>query len=170
MTLLQRLRSFPHNVRQLPGLAAAGVVLIGLLGSSCQGRTDAKERYTEAQLDGYAHSIIEIEPERKAAVEQIREINGTEQVPAIACSEPGSLDGHTEEIREIAVGYCERSIEIARAYNLSVDVFNGITEELPQDPLLEQEIAARVKCIIDPECVLDTQSPKVSSENPEEKS
>lgn len=100
MTLLQRFLSCSHNTRQLPGLAVAGVVLIGLLGSSCQNRTDAKESYTDTQLDGYARSIIEIEPERQAAVKQIRELNGVEQVPAIACSEENSLDGHPEEVRD----------------------------------------------------------------------
>ena len=166
MTFLQRLLSLPRNSRHLPGLVVAGIVLVGLLGSSCTPRTEAEEdplRYTDAELMNYARSRIEIENARDAAVEQIQELSGTEEVPAIACSEPDSLDGQPKEVRTIAVDFCTQSLEIVRDNELNTKIFNDITQDLPEDP----ELAEKVKTFI--RQLLATEHSEPGSESLEEK-
>jgi hypothetical protein len=92
---------------------------------------------TPDQLRSYAQSLLQIEPLRQQYYESIKqELQQSEPgqaVPAITCSDRNSLNDLPRPIRGTAVEYCEKSIEIVEANNLTIEEFNDITESLTTD-------------------------------------
>lgn len=150
MMFLERLRSLPLRTKLLPGLALVGVASIGLLGNSCQ-RGSAWVPYTDEQIESYARSIIEIEPLRVETSDRLQELTGSQSLPPIVCTEQDNLQSFSSEAREVTASFCDRSREIARANDLTVADFNGITRELGEDPALKERVEQYVKDILEPE-------------------
>ncbi|NJL22066.1 MAG: DUF4168 domain-containing protein [Leptolyngbyaceae cyanobacterium SM1_3_5] len=100
----------------------------------------AQSAVSNQEVQNYARSILEIEPLRQAAYDQIKRITG-EDVPPIMCNRPESLNRLSREVRQIAVNYCNRSVQIASGHGLPADRFNAITAALQNDP----DLAARIQ-------------------------
>ena len=95
---------------------------------------------TSDEVQNYARSVLAIEPVRQEAYNQIKQITGDRDVPAIACHQPNSLNNLNRDIREIAVDYCNQSIAIVEQNDLTIGRFNVITTSQQSDPDLQQRI------------------------------
>lgn len=92
------------------------------------------------EVQNYARSLLTIEPIRQSAYNEIKRILGSDDVPPIACHRPNSLNNLSENIRGIAVNYCNRAIEIVEQNDLTIGRFNAITVDLQGDPDLADRI------------------------------
>jgi len=99
---------------------------------------------TSQELQNYARSVLAIEPIRQETYNQIKQIIGNRDVPAIACHQPNSLNNLNRNIREIAVNYCNQSIAIVEQNDLTIGRFNLITTSQQSDPDLQQRIQAEL--------------------------
>jgi hypothetical protein len=95
---------------------------------------------TSQEVQNYARSVLAIEPIRQETYNQIKQIIGNRDVPAIACHQPNSLNNLNRNIREIAVNYCNQSIAIVEQNDLTIGRFNVITTSQQSDPELQQRI------------------------------
>jgi Domain of unknown function (DUF4168) len=93
------------------------------------------------EVQRYARSVRAIEPIRQAAYDAIKRILGSRQVPSVACHRPNSLNNLNQNIRQIAVNYCNRAIQIVEQNNLTINRFNTITVASQSD----SELAARIQ-------------------------
>lgn len=168
MTSRRPLPFLLHRTRQLSRLAVAGVAVASLLGSGCQ-QTAAKDTFSDTQVSGYARSAIEIARARKKAIEQIQGINGTAEVPEIACSEEDSLEGVSTEVQAVAVDFCTNSLGIVEENGLSIEVFNEMTRSLPEDADLAERINGEIAEELARELEdASEESPEASPGNPEQ--
>lgn len=95
---------------------------------------------TDEEIANYAQSVLEIEPLRQSAYEQIKQITGSANVPPIACHRPNSLNELPSNIRQIAINYCNQAIEIVEQHDLTISRFNAITVAHQDDPDLSDRI------------------------------
>lgn len=95
---------------------------------------------SDSEITSYARSVVAIEPLRQSAFEQIKQITGSANVPAIACHRPSSLNDLPDNIRSIAVNYCNQAISIVESNNLTITRFNEITVAHQSDPALSDRI------------------------------
>ncbi|NJL39234.1 MAG: DUF4168 domain-containing protein [Leptolyngbyaceae cyanobacterium RM2_2_4] len=151
---LVRVRLKPRLVRPLViGLLSTVSLISGLVPSlqvNSLNRTAtvvvSNSAYAQAnavsnqEVQNYARSVLAIEPIRQAAYNQIKEITGDRDVPAIACHQPASLNNLSRNIREIAVNYCNQSIAIVEQNDLTIGRFNVITTTQQSDPDLQRRI------------------------------
>lgn len=94
------------------------------------------------EVTSYARSVLEMEPFRQAAYDDIKKILGTP--PNIACSEPASLRTLPANAQSIAIKYCNQSQKIVQSNGLDIGRFNKITVDLRNDPELEKRIQAEM--------------------------
>jgi Domain of unknown function (DUF4168) len=92
------------------------------------------------EIINYARSVLDMEPARRQAFDEIKKMIGGREIPKIACSEPNSLNGLPSKARDIAVNYCQRSQQIVEQNGLSIDRFNNITVEVQNNDKLQQRI------------------------------
>jgi hypothetical protein len=102
------------------------------------------QQVTDQELRQYGQALLIIEPMRQAAYDEIKRILGTADVPAIACHRPSSLNNLRPEIREIAITYCNRSIEVVERFDLTITQFNRITVQLQRN----SDLASRLQEIL----------------------
>jgi hypothetical protein len=95
---------------------------------------------TSAELRNYARSLLEIEPIRQTAYDEIKRILGSDEVPRINCHQPESLANLDRRIRQIATNYCDRSIQIVERNDLTITRFNTITVNMRRNPALLPQI------------------------------
>ncbi|MBD1870893.1 DUF4168 domain-containing protein [Cyanobacteria bacterium FACHB-471] len=95
---------------------------------------------SDQEVEDYARSVLAIEPIRQETYNQIKQIIGNRDVPAIACHQSNSLNNLNRNIREIAVNYCNQSIAIVEQNNLDIGRFNLITTSQQSDAQLRERI------------------------------
>lgn len=101
----------------------------------------AQSAISDVEVQNYAQTVLEIEQLRRNAVSQMRNVLGANApLPNIICNRPESLTSQRREIREIAVKYCEDSLQVAAGNSLPRDRFNAITEAQQNDPSLADRI------------------------------
>jgi hypothetical protein len=98
------------------------------------------QNVTDEEITNYARTVLEIEPIRRSAYEQIRQITGSSNIPGIQCNEPRRLNALPGNIRQIAVDYCNQARAIAHDNGLSDERFNAITIAHQEDPDLSNRI------------------------------
>ncbi|NJO80327.1 MAG: DUF4168 domain-containing protein [Cyanobacteria bacterium RM1_2_2] len=79
------------------------------------------------EVQSYARSVLAIEPIRVKAYEEIQKMTGSDDVPVVACHRPSSLSELPENIRDVAIDYCNQAIAIVERNNLTITRFNQIT-------------------------------------------
>lgn len=127
-------------------LSAAGIVLglVPTLQPTSFELSFSQAAYAQSVSDdeivNYARSVLAIEPMRQSAFEQIKQITGSANVPAIECHRPSSLSSLPENIRDIAINYCNEAIAIVERNNLTISRFNAITVAHQSDPALSDRI------------------------------
>ncbi len=93
------------------------------------------------EVQSYARSVLAIEPIRMTAYNKIKEITGSDEVPPVACHRPSSLSNLPENIRDIAIDYCNQAIAIVESNDLTITRFNQITIAHQSD----SELASRIQ-------------------------
>jgi len=93
----------------------------------------------EQEVTNYARTVLQMEPIRQKAFNDIKQIIGREP-PTIVCSKPESMNALTGDPRKIAQAYCEQSKAIAQQNGFSVDRFNAITVQVQSDPNLKKRV------------------------------
>lgn len=92
------------------------------------------------EVQSYARSVLAIEPIRMTAYNKIKQITGSDEVPAVACHRPSSLSNLPENIRDIAIDYCNQAIAIVESNDLTITRFNQITVAHQSDSALSNRI------------------------------
>lgn len=98
------------------------------------------QNFSDQQLMNYSRAVLEIEPLRQAAYQEIKLTLGTSEVPSIACHQPNSLSRLNRQARAIAVRYCNQSVEIVERYNLSISTFNTMTQAIQSNSALADRV------------------------------
>lgn len=99
---------------------------------------------SEAELKSYARAVMAVEEVRQLSYRDIKKIVGSNGIPAIACHKPKSLQGLPQNVRVIAVEYCNKSKKIVESNGLSIDRFNAITVNVQSDSNLEKRVQAEL--------------------------
>ena len=83
------------------------------------------QEFTPEEIANYAKAGYEVELLRREIYKEIKtSIN--EPPPNIVCDRPETFQELQPEIREVAGRYCQRSQQIVRENNLSIDRFNEL--------------------------------------------
>lgn len=105
---------------------------------------------TDEEAKSYARAVFSIEPIREAAFAEIKKNMGAEDVPAIACNKPDTVEKLPTTIRTIAVNYCNKSKQIVEQSGLTTARFNVITVTLSTNPDLVKRIQAEITLLRKP--------------------
>lgn len=103
------------------------------------------QNYDENTLRNYAQALLEIEPLRQRALQDIQTVLNSQEVPSIACNRAQSYQDLPAEVQSLIVDYCNRSQNIVQQQGLSVSEFNNITTDVQSNPQLKQEIQAEMQ-------------------------
>lgn len=121
------------------GAIATGGLLVGIVptvtlsGVSFGTRAaHAQSSVSNSELTNYARSLLVIEPLRQDAVDAIKDIVGSGNIPSIRCDVPESLENLANNIEPIARDYCEEAGIVVRRNSLTFERFNEITVLLSQ--------------------------------------
>lgn len=132
---------------KLAGTVALVAFLVGIAPSYTQsiagGRSNSSvsaQDFSDPILRNYARAVLEIEPLRRSALEEIQRVLGQRAVPSIACNQPGSIASLPPDAQTVAVGYCNESKQVVEEYGLTVSQFNEITLRAKRDPQLREQI------------------------------
>jgi hypothetical protein len=87
----------------------------------------AGQAVSNEEVQSYARSVLAIEPIRVKAYKEIQQMTGSDDVPVVACHRPSSLSDLPENIRDVAIDYCNQAIAIVERNNLTITRFNQIT-------------------------------------------
>jgi Domain of unknown function (DUF4168) len=114
--------------------------------SPLPGRIALRDGVSNAELRKYAAALIEIEPLRLDALNQIQSQVGG-QLPELMCHQPSSMDGLPGSAQKIFARYCNRANSIAQKHGLSQDKFNRITTLVANDSQLRGRLQRQVVCL-----------------------
>jgi hypothetical protein len=93
-----------------------------------------------AEVKSYAISLLKMEPLRQGAYDDIKKIMAGKEPPRIICSDSNSVNSIPTQAQGIAVKYCQSSQKIVTENGLSVNRFNEITAQIPDNPGLQKRI------------------------------
>ncbi|MGF1492557.1 MAG: DUF4168 domain-containing protein [Microcoleaceae cyanobacterium] len=101
------------------------------------------ENFTDLEIGSYAQSVLDLEAGRMQAVNAIESLPA--DLPDFTCEQARrnvrSLD---QSVRKIVVDYCNQATTVIKNNGLDVSTFNQITQELAENPTLEQQIQAEL--------------------------
>lgn len=125
----------------LAGLAAI------LAGCSSGGVSEAEsiptisgESVTAEEVEKYATAILAIEQERQKAYDDIQQITNNQQVPDVTCTQRNEVNGLGNDIKKIAVNFCNKAKEIGEGQGLTMEKFNAVTATAQSDSELQKRI------------------------------
>lgn len=95
---------------------------------------------TDDEVTRYARSILDIEPIRREALEELSSILETDSPPSVMCNNESSYNNMPREARRVVVDYCHQSRDIVEGYDLSISRFNFITEQQQRNRTLRNRI------------------------------
>ncbi|MDB9312541.1 DUF4168 domain-containing protein [Spirulina sp. CS-785/01] len=101
--------------------------------------------FSEQELRSYARALLEIEPHRQRAYNEIKDQAGS--VPNIVCNRRGTFSGLPGNARQIASNYCNQSREIVEEVGLTIERFNQITSRVQDDPRLARRIQDEMRSL-----------------------
>jgi Domain of unknown function (DUF4168) len=116
-----------------PSVQAVGQPLMVSFGSAAYAQS-----ISDQEVANYARSVLAIEPLRQSAYDQIKGISGS--VPRIECHRPSSLNDLPDNVRQIAVNYCNQAISIVESNSLTISRFNAIRVAQDSDSSLLNRI------------------------------
>lgn len=103
------------------------------------------QNYDENTLRNYAQALLEIEPLRQSALQDIQTVLNSQEVPSIACNRAQSYQDLPNEAQSLIVEYCNRSKNIVEQQGLTVSEFNNITTDVQSNPQLKQDVQAEMQ-------------------------
>lgn len=95
---------------------------------------------TNEEIDNYAKAVLNIEPLRQQAFNDIEKIMGTNSINNITCDQPQSLNSLNRDARSIAQDYCQSSQKIVENTGLTAKKFNEITQIAQSNQDLQRRI------------------------------
>jgi hypothetical protein len=93
----------------------------------------------DTELTNYVKAVLEMEPVRQQAFEEIKKIIGSKDIPQVICNDPTSLNALPSKAKDIAVNYCNQSQQIVRKF-ITVERFNEITLEKQKNTTLQKQL------------------------------
>ncbi len=117
----------------VPDLSRGKVNLVFSTSASAQ-------EFSETELTKYATAVLEAEPVRERALDEIKQTIGRGEVPQIACYKQETLANLPENARDIAKNYCNQYESIVKKYFNSFEEFNQITKTVQNNPNLKKRI------------------------------
>ncbi|WP_204104283.1 MULTISPECIES: DUF4168 domain-containing protein [Spirulina sp. CCY15215] len=104
------------------------------------------QNVTNGEIQSYARAVLDMEPIRQSAYNDIKKIVTPNAPPNIACNAGASFSGLPGNARQIAVTYCNESRRIVRDNGLSIERFNQITSQIQGgDVDLERRIQSAMR-------------------------
>ncbi|NES99272.1 MAG: DUF4168 domain-containing protein [Sphaerospermopsis sp. SIO1G1] len=97
-------------------------------------------KVTNVEVTNYAKSVLEMEPKRQKAFEEIKKVIGGKEIPKIVCNDSKSMNSLPGKAKNIAVSYCNDSQQIVESQNLSIERFNEITMATQNNNDLKRQI------------------------------
>jgi hypothetical protein len=115
-----------------------GVISINMgLSSKVYAQTPA---VNNKEVTNYAQAVLAMEPARRKAFEEIKQIIGGGEIPKIVCNDAKSMNSLPGKAKDIAVNYCNISQKIVEDNGLSIERFNKITMEQQSNNNLKRQI------------------------------
>ena len=93
----------------------------------------------DTELTNYVKAVLEMEPVRQQAFEEIKKIIGSKDIPQVICNDPTSVNALPGKAKDIAVNYCNQSQQIVKKF-ISVERFNKITLEKQKNTTLQKQL------------------------------
>jgi hypothetical protein len=110
------------------------------LGWGAKANTPPILEVKDTEVTSYAESVLQMEPKRQKAFEEIKQLIGDKEIPKIVCNDPKSIDTLPGKAKNVAVSYCNSSQEIVTTHNLTIDRFNQITLEIQKNNDLKRKV------------------------------
>lgn len=101
---------------------------------------------TDAEIKSYAEAVLAMEGGRVTAYSEIKKILNSGDIPEIVCTDSGSINKLPNNVRGIAVNFCNSSKDIVANSGLrsatkdSVKRFNEITVLVQRDSSLKKRV------------------------------
>jgi hypothetical protein len=96
--------------------------------------------FSNTQVTNYAKAVLEAEPLRQTALNDMKQAIGSGDVPQIVCDKQETFNSLPENARNVASNYCNEYGTIVRKYFNSFEQFNQITRNVQNDPNLKKRI------------------------------
>ena len=93
----------------------------------------------DTELTNYVKAVLEMEPVRQQAFEEIKKIIGSKDIPQVICNDPTSVNALPGKAKDIAVNYCNQSQQIVKKF-IPVERFNKITLEKQKNTTLQEQL------------------------------
>ncbi|MBD1213859.1 MAG: DUF4168 domain-containing protein [Dolichospermum circinale Clear-D4] len=93
----------------------------------------------DTELTNYVKAVLEMEPVRQQAFEEIKKIIGSKDIPQVICNDPRSVKALPDKAKDIAVNYCNQSQQIVKKF-ITVERFNEITLEKQKNTTLQKQL------------------------------
>ncbi|MDB9535826.1 DUF4168 domain-containing protein [Dolichospermum planctonicum CS-1226] len=93
----------------------------------------------DTELTNYVKAVLEMEPVRQQAFEEIKKIIGSKDIPQVICNDPTSVNALPSKAKDIAVNYCNQSQQIVKKF-ISVERFNEITLQKQKNTTLQKQL------------------------------
>jgi hypothetical protein len=93
----------------------------------------------DTELTNYVKAVLEMEPVRQQAFEEIKKIIGSKDIPQVICNDPTSVNALPRKAQDIAVNYCNQSQQIVKKF-IPVERFNEITLEKQKNNALQKQL------------------------------
>lgn len=97
------------------------------------------QSYTQQEIINYSQAGYQIELLRQQTYHQIKTLIN-QRPPNITCNQPGTLQNLDPNIRGIANNYCNNTMRIIRANNLTVQRFNQLKQFYDQRGEFHQRV------------------------------
>ncbi len=102
--------------------------------------TISGESVTPKEVENYAKAVLAIEQSRRSAFNDIQQILKNGQIPDINCTQSDTLADLPNDVKNIAVKYCNQSKKIGESQGLTMPQFNAITVSAQSDSELKRRI------------------------------
>ncbi len=130
------------------GALSASTVLLGLVpdlaaapGLSRFSSAAMAQEMSDTEIRDYVRAVQEIENLRRNAYQEIQShLPSGQQLPNISCHQRDSINGLNRQARQIAISYCNASIQVVERLELSVEGFNRIHAAQQSDRALADRI------------------------------
>lgn len=115
-----------------PNLSLGSILIIGAAAYA--------QEFSNTDVVNYAKAVLEAEPLRQTALNDIKQTLPSGAVPQISCDEKETWSQLPENARNIASSYCNQYEGIVKKYFSSFNQFNQITKNVRNNPDFKKRI------------------------------
>ena len=133
-------RTYVTSFLAIVGVLSGSVPEISMRSPSIVAATIAyAQDYTDEEIVSYARAGYQVELLRQKVYQEIKTALN-EPPPNIVCDREQTLDSLSNEVREMAENYCDRSRQIVKNHNLSIDRFNELKQHYDRGDEFYQQV------------------------------